>query len=207
MNNGRLSYAERSRLSKKATATEAAILYSLVSAVSFFTAIIQTCFFFNFRPFGFAPDLCLALTVACAVKFGSKIGGVAGLSAGFFLGAFSSPGITLASLFYTVIGIVVGVVASPEVSAKLSHFSIFILGVGSGAALSGLSGFIRICVTHSTAPLATYVAKSVFPEIFCTVLFSPAVYLLTAIVARQIRKKQGMSMRNNTSASSNKNLG
>ena len=191
MNNGRPSYTDRSRLSKKASVTESVILYSVVAAISFFTAIVQTCFFFNFRPFGFAPDLCLALTVACAVKFGPKIGGVAGLSAGFFLGAFSSPGITLAALFYTVIGITVGAVASPEASAKLSHFSIFILSVGAGAATDGLCSFIRICVIHSSAPLATYLAKTVFPEIFCTVIFAPAVYLLAAFVARQIRKRQG----------------
>lgn len=181
------------RQKRKMTSREAVFLFGSMVAVSFLTAIIQTCFFFNLRPFGFAPDLCLALTVACGVKFGSKTGGVIGLAAGFFLSAFSASGISLAALLYTVIGIVAGVLAAPETASKLSGFSLFLVGTLGGASINGLLGLVRICVIQSAAPVVSYIFKTVFPEMLCTLVFSPIIYLLAAIVAQNLRKRQGLS--------------
>lgn len=181
------------RQKRKMSRWEAVFLFGSAVAASFLTAIIQTCFFFNFRPFGFAPDLCLALTVACGVKFGSKIGGVIGLAAGFFLSAFSASGISLAALLYTIIGITAGILASPETASRFSPISLFFLGTAGGAAINGLIGLVSICVFQSTAPVVSYIFKTMFPEMFCTLAFSPAVYLLAAALAHNLRKRQGLS--------------
>lgn len=178
---------------RRLSTRDAILIFAVAAIVSFFTAIIQTCFFFNFRPFGFAPDLCLALTVACGIKFGPKFGGIIGLSTGFFIGAFSAPGLTLAALFYTLLGIAMGIFASPESASGFSHLSMFFMGTLAGAAIVGLGDIIKICVIHSAAPLATYIWNTVFPEIFCTLIFSPLIYFITALISRNLRKRQGLS--------------
>ena len=183
----------RGRQIKKISMTEAIFIFSIAAAAAFFTAIIQTCFFFNFRPFGFAPDLCLALTVACGIKFGPKFGGVVGLSAGFFIAAFSASGLSLAAIFYTLTGIAMGILASPESASKFSHISLFFIGVLCSAAIVGLGDIIRICVIHAAAPVIAYVFKTVLPEILCTTIFSPAIYFFTALASRKLKKRQGIS--------------
>lgn len=202
MNNGPFSHdhsegkalpRERGRQIKKMSKADAIIIFSIACGAAFLTAIIQTCFFFNLRPFGFAPDLCLALTVACGVKFGPKFGGIVGLCAGFFLSAFSSPGLSFAAIFYTLVGIAMGILASPESASKLSPLPLFLAGVACGAAITGLGDLIRICVVHSAAPIAIYIFKILFPEAFCTLVFSPIAFAITAITARHLRKRQGLS--------------
>lgn len=180
---------------RRLSTRDAILIFAAAAIIAFFTAIIQTCFFFNFRPFGLAPDLCLALTVACGVKFGPKFGGIIGLMSGFFLISFSAPGISLAVLFYTLVGIAMGILASPESSSRLAPFPLFLAGVVCGAAIIGLSDLVRICVVHSAAPIASYIFRTVLPEILCTLLFSTVTYLLTAIASRHLRKRQGLSVR------------
>lgn len=186
---------ERGRQIKKMSKADAILIFSIACFTAFLTAIIQTCFFFNFRPFGFAPDLCLALTVACGIKFGPKFGGVIGLAAGFFVGAFSAPGLSLAALFYMLMGISMGIFASPESASRLSNLSLFLAGTICGATIIGLGDVIRICIIHSAAPVFIYFFKTVLPEMLCTLVFSPAFYLPSALLARHLRKRQGRSVK------------
>ena len=172
---------------------DSVLIFSIACGAAFLTAIIQTCFFFNLRPFGFAPDLCLALTVACGVKFGAKFGGIVGLCAGFFISAFSAPGLSPAAIFYTLVGLAMGILASPESASKLSPLPLFLVGVACGAAIAGLGDLIRICIVHSASPIAIYIFKTLLPEAFCTLVFSPFVFAVAAIIARNLRKRQGLS--------------
>ena len=178
-----------SRFKDKMTVLEKILFGFACAAAAFFTAIIQTCFFFNFRPFGFAPDLCLALAVAAGIKFGARCGGLIGLLSGFFLDAFASNGFFLAIPFYMMLGVIMGLLASSDSETGLPHIPAFISGTAVGAVVSGLASTVKICVTYSSFNVADVIFKTVLPEIFITVLFSFTVYSLVALVSRLIKDK------------------
>ena len=160
---------------------------------AFLTAIIQTCFFFNFRPFGFAPDLCLALTVAAGVKFGPKCGGIIGLLSGFFIDCFSSSGFSLAIPFYVILGISLGFLAGESAGINIPKFFVFALGVLVGVLADGFLSTVGICLTFSSFNIGDVLFKTVLPEALCTAVFSPVVYAAAALFSRIIKKKQGLS--------------
>lgn len=177
------------RFKDKMTASEKFLFGLACTAAAFFTAIIQTCFFFNFRPFGFAPDLCLALTVACGIKFGPKCAGLVGLLSGFFLDTFSASGISLAIPFYILLGITVGIFSGEGSETNLPHIIIFIIGVIGGAAVSGFATTIHILLTYSSFIIGDVLFKTVFFEALCTVIFSFAVYPFAALVSKAVKNK------------------
>ena len=179
------------RFKDRMTAAEKTYFGIACTLAAFFTAIIQTCFFFNFRPFGYAPDLCLALTVACGIKFGPKCAGLIGLLSGFFLDAFSLSGISLAIPFYGALGITMGILAGEGSELNLPHFVIFLIGIFGGGAVSGLFTTVRILLTYSSFNTVDVIFKTVFPELLCTAAFSLTVYPLAALVSRIIKKNQG----------------
>ena len=183
------------RFKDRMTVAEKTYFGIACALAAFFTAIIQTCFFFNFRPFGYAPDLCLALTVACGIKFGPKCASIIGLLSGFFLDAFSFSGISLAIPFYVALGITVGIFASEGSELNLPHFVIYLIGIFGGGAVSGLFTTVRILLTYSSFNTVDVIFKTVFPELLCTAAFSLTVYPLAALVSRIIKKNQGFYQR------------
>ena len=179
----------RSRFKDKMTASEK-IFFGLACALAaFFTAIIQTCFFFNFRPFGFAPDLCLALAAVAGIKFGAKCGGIVGLLAGFFLDAFSANGISLAIPFYLMLGVIMGLLTAEGSNVSLSPFLLFLIGVGVGATVSGIAATASICMSYASFNIADVIFKTVLPEIVSTLVFSLIIYPPALLVARLVKDK------------------
>ena len=172
--------------------TSEKLLFALVcTSTAFFTAIIQTGFFFNFRPFGFAPDLCLALAAVCGLKFGSKCGGLVGLLAGFFLDAISSQGFSLSVIFYTLVGVAMGIAASPRSEISLPHFLIFLIGTAASAMLSGVGDIIKMLATHSSVLISSVLLKSALPALISTIVFSLPIYPIAALISNFLKKKQG----------------
>ena len=170
------------------------IFFGLTCTLSaFFIAIIQTCFFFNFRPFGCAPDLCLALAVATGLKFGAKCGGIVGLLSGFFLDCISSSGLSLAIPFYLALGITVGLLFNDDSELNLPHFILFLVGIGMGVIVKGFFSTVSICVTFSSFNIADVLFKTVLPEAISTLVFSLTVYPIAALISSVIRKKQGFA--------------
>ena len=177
----------------KMTVSEKIFFVAAFVLSAFLTAIIQTCFFFNFRPFGFAPDLCLALTVAVGVKFGHKSGGIIGLLSGFFIDCFSASGFSLAIPFYVILGIAVGFLAGESAGINLPSLVIFALGVLSGVLADSFLSTVGICLTFSSFNIGDVLFKTVLPEALCTALFSILVYAPVALFFLIIKKKQGVS--------------
>ena len=175
----------------KMTLGEKIFFGSACTLAAFLTAIIQTSFFFNFRPFGFAPDLCLALSAAVGVKFGPKCAGIVGLLSGFFVDCFSSSGVSLSIPFYIAVGLLMGFMTWEGSVINLPHFLTFLIGTGGGALAYGFLSTVVICLKFSSFNIGDVLFKTVLPEILITVAFSLAVYPTVALVYRIIRKKQG----------------
>ena len=177
----------------KMTASEK-IFFGLACTLSaFFISILQTCFFFNFRPFGMAPDLCLALAVASGLKFGAKCGGVIGLLSGFFLDAFTAEGFSLAIPFYLVLGVLTGLLFNESSEINLPHFVLFLISTVAGIALKGFASTVSVSITFSAFNIADVLFKTVLPEAISTLIFSLTIYFPAALVSTIIKKKQGFA--------------
>lgn len=175
----------------KMSSSEVLIFAIVCTAAALFTAVIQTGFFFNFRPFGVAPDLCLALSAVCGLKFGSKCGGIVGLLSGFFLDAISSRGFSLAVIFYTLVGIAMGIAASPRSEIDLPHFPIFLIGTAGSALICGIALLIEIFATDSSVLISSVIRRSTLPELLSTLVFSLPFYPAAALISNFLKKKQG----------------
>ena len=146
-----------------------------LALAAFITSIIQNGFFLNFRPFGSAPDLCLALVVAVAIKGDAKDGSLIGLFAGFFLDCFSKSGLSLLIPFYLLLGTVIGLISEGK---NLKGLPIFAFVTLVAAFARGLLSFFEACLTLSSFNVWLLIGKSVAPYIFVTVLFCPVVYFV-----------------------------
>lgn len=183
------------RFNDKMTGGETVFFALACGGAAMLTAVVQTSFFFNFRPFGFAPDLCLALAAVCGLMFGAKCGGIVGLLAGFFLDAFTFSGFSLAIPFYLIVGIVMGLLALPESGLNLAKFPLYLVGVSAGALVNAVAFVFWACITYSSFNIADLIFKTAMPELLCTVIFSMAVYPLGSFVSYLIKKKQGTAIK------------
>ena len=153
------------RFNDKMTSSELVFVGLGCAVAALLAAVIQTSFFFNFRPFGFAPDLCLALTVVSGLLFGAKCGGV------------------------------VGLLALPESGLSLAKFPLYLLSVAAGGSVYAIAFVFWSCITYSSFNIADIIFKTALPELISTLVFSVAVYPLGMLVLKFIKKKQGISIK------------
>lgn len=179
----------------KMTSSELVFVGLGCAVAALLAAVIQTSFFFNFRPFGFAPDLCLALTVVSGLLFGAKCGGVVGLFSGFFLDALTLAGFSLSIPFYVIVGVAVGLLALPESGLSLAKFPLYLLSVAAGGSVYAIAFVFWSCITYSSFNIADIIFKTALPELISTLVFSVAVYPLGKLILKFIKKKQGISIK------------
>ena len=154
-------------------------------AAAFFTAIIQTGFFLNFRPLDVAPDLCLALCVAVSIKYGAKNGALTGLFSGLCLDALSSVGISLLIPFYFAISIALGLWAEGKNTRGAATFAAAI-SVSSLLRISLI--FFEVCLSSPSIDIGALAGKVLLPNLLITLLFSPVIYLAVFLYGKLLDK-------------------
>ncbi len=178
------------------TAVEKICVVLACALAAMLTAVIETSFFYSFRPLGYAPDLCLALSVAAGLKFGAKCGGVVGVMTGFFVDSFADVGLSLSIPLYLAVGILAGIVSAMEAGRGMNGFLMFL---GSMVAAIGVGAMLTLvveCVLHFDMSILAAISRTV-AESICTLIFSPLVYLPIALLCRAIKKRtQRASIRN-----------
>lgn len=159
----------------------AAILIALL------TAALQSGFFLEIRPFGRAPQLCLALTVAVGMLFGERFGAVTGVASAVFIDAVSIGGLSLNILFYLVCGAAAGLLRLPEPRPlhDIARYSAIL-----AASCSAKQGFLLLWVlmTSPSVRFGKLITDLFLSEILCTVLFSIPLYLLISFIFALYRK-------------------
>ena len=143
-------------------------------AAAFFTAIIQTGFFMNLRPFGAAPDLCLVLCVAISVKYGAKNGALTGLFSGVCLDALSSEGISFLIPFYFAISVALGLWSEGK---NTRGGAVFAAAVSLAVALRVALIFFEACLSSASLDIGALIKTVLLPNALVTLIFSPVVYL------------------------------
>ena len=136
------------------------------------------------------PDLVLSAVIACAFGEDERVAGVCGLAAGFALDALGSFGVSLSPLFYGLAGYLAGVMIRFFMRRNLPSFMIYMLS--AAAARSVLTVMLAFFNLY-TVDISILFTKTVIPEFFLTVLFSPLLYL---IIALPMARKNKQSLKN-----------
>jgi len=178
------------------TLLEKTLFILACTIVAMLTAVIETSFFYSFRPLGYAPDLCLALAVASGLKFGPKCGGIVGVMAGFFVDAFASVGFSLAIPIYLALGVVSGIVSAMKAGRGAGGFLLFVSSVAAAIGLRALLSIILESLLHFDMSIVAAISRTL-SESVCTFIFAPAVYFPVAVLCRAVKKRtRGASIRN-----------
>ena len=159
--------------------------YLAIFAAVFFTAIIQTGFFLHLRPLGSSPDLCLALCVAVALKWGAKKGAIVGIMSGFCLDAFANAGFSLLIPFYFILSVSVGLIGEGN-NAK--GFPTFAAVASLSALMRVLLIFFELCLSASSFSASGVFINVILPHFIITTLFSPLLYLAVMAVDKLFGK-------------------
>lgn len=166
--------------------------YLAIFVAVFFTAIIQSGFFSEFRPFGVAPDLCLALSVAVALRWGAKSGAVVGIMSGFCLDCLSKPGFSLLIPFYFLLAVAIGLFAEDKNARGFVYFG---GAVAVSAVLRALLSFLELCLESPSFSTGKVLTGLMVPNIFVTLIFSPLAYLSVLLADRIFGRKDKTTRR------------
>ncbi|MCI6502399.1 MAG: hypothetical protein MSA49_04105 [Clostridia bacterium] len=164
-----------------------ALAYTACTAAAFFTAIVQTGFFMEFRPFHASPDLCLALVTAIFLFFGVRPAAVTAVAGGFFLDALSSDGISLRIFFYLL---ALGAFWFLRERRRRPIFFTFLLDTAGAAAVHFFLILLKTAVLEPLRLWDTFL-KFFLPNVLCTVLFAPLPFLLIWLIAAIRKKNRG----------------
>ena len=166
--------------------------YLAIFAAVFFTAIIQTGFFLDFRPLGVSPDLCLALCETVSLKWGAKKGAIVGIMSGFCLDAFSEVGLSPLIPFYFLLSVAIGLFAEGK-NAK--GFVFFAAAASLSATLRALLIFFEICLSAPSFSASGVFVQLILPHFLVTLLFSPLLYLATLTTEKLFGKNDKTTRR------------
>ena len=175
-----LSSETASAPSKNEPFCKGALNVWVCSVVAIFVAVLvasfQSGFFSAVRPFGKAPDLCLAFSVASGMLFGARFGAVSGVAVGFFIDALSVGGLSLNIPFYFICGAVSGILALPEIR-PFRDILRYLATLSSACLAKQILLSLWVVLTSPSIDVGSIVLELILLELLCTTVFSFIVYL------------------------------
>lgn len=154
----------------------------LVGTVLFLLCVIQTTVFGRWKLFGAVPDLMLAAVVLLGFCRGREEGAIFGIAAGVLVASLGSVGVTVAPVFYMVIGYVCGYFARAVYPKRFGSYLFFL---GAFLPFGAVRTLIQACLTHANPRPAMLLLYAILPELFGTLLCGAALFFpLRALIGR-----------------------
>lgn len=129
-----------------------------------------------------APSLALLLVLAVGFQLGEQEGSVCGLAVGWLCDAVGSRDVMLLPLVYFLCGWLSGVVGRRRLAHNLPSFFVFAM---CGGVLEAVYKYLLAAADTRAFPPPVWMLQALFPPLFLTVLFSPAVYGLVKLIHRE----------------------
>ena len=171
---------------------------ALSCIVAVFAAMIvasfQCGFFSVVRPFGLAPDLCIAFVAASGLLCGSRFGAVTGIAVGFFIDAMSVGGISPNIILYFLCGAAVGLFRVPE-PRPFREIWRYLSAVSAAAAAKKTLEAFWVVLTASDLDFSKLLIDFFVIGVTCTIAFSILVYLPVAVVFSLCRRSMASRQR------------
>ena len=158
-------------------------------AVLFLTSLIQTSFLPAVALFGAIPDLVLILVCGVAFYLGPVDGALFGLVGGILTDGLGGVGFSFSPILYTVIGVLLGLLAMAAFANKFIHWIIY---SAIFCLTKALYSIFRILLDSGEVRLGAALGSSVLPELFGTLLLSVALYVPAKWVAGLLRGRMSM---------------
>ena len=169
------------------------IVYFLaISAAAFFlVALLQTSFLPSVSLFGAIPDLVLIFVCGVSFYLGTVDGALAGLVGGILLDALGSVGFMISPIFYTAVGLFMGILSTNAFANKFIHWAIYSVVF---CVLKAFYSMFVILLASGDVSFGGALASAVLPEFFGTlllalVLLAPARWLSGLLRGRMSLKK------------------
>ncbi len=157
--------------------------------VLFLLAVFQTSFCSRVAaaiPHGAVPDLMLAAVIAIAIFDSERAGALAGIAAGFLIGALGGTGLNFLPLVYFLCGYVCGIWSTMSLSANFPSWCIY---MPAGGAVRGIATLVGIAYSYADYSFFAVLRQRMLPEFFITLLVSPLVYFLVRRTALYFNRR------------------
>lgn len=129
-----------------------------------------------------APSLAFLLVLAVGFRMGEQEGSICGLAVGWLCDAIGSRDVMLLPLLYFLCGWLSGVVGRRRLAHNLPSFFVFAM---CGGVLEAAYKYLLAAADTRAFPPPVWMLQALFPPLFLTVLFSPAVYGLVRLIHRE----------------------
>ena len=163
---------------------------TIIKAVVYtFFSISLICTVSSFLPAlgyrGAAPDLILCATIAIAYYEGERAAAIFGMLSGYALEAVGSTGFSILPVFYMLAGCVCALLFLNILGKNIGAYLIYV------AAFSLVRAAISLIYVQFTTPdfaMGSAFLRVVLPEYGITLLASPVIFLICALISHRLRK-------------------
>ena len=144
----------------------------------FLAAIVQTCIFARYQPFGVVPEIVLPCVLAVAIYDGERSAVICGIMGGFIIDSLGAGGFSASALVYMLLS----ALAALFTYSVLSHdFLSWVISAVASLAVSCLISSIYAALnTH--APFGEYIGRTFFAYVFSSFVCSLPFYLGTRFI-------------------------
>ena len=146
---------------------------ALVGVTLFLLCVVQTTVLGRWQLFGAVPDLMLCAVVLLGYCRGREEGALGGIAAGVFVAALGSVGLTVAPVFYLLVGYVCGFFARAVYPKRFLPYLFFL---GAALPFAAVKLLIQACLTYPNPRPAMLLLYAVLPELGGTFLCGAALF-------------------------------
>ena len=146
----------------------------------FAVALVQTCIFARYKPFGVVPELVLPCVIAIAVYDGERSATVCGIMGGVIIDSLGTGGFSASAPVYMIIAVVAALLTYSVLSHDfLSWVIATVFALIVGCLISAIYAAVAV-----DAPFFEYIGRVFFKYIFSSFVCSLPFYAVTRIIWR-----------------------
>lgn len=160
-----------------------------VGAALFLLCVLQTTVLGRWKLFGAVPDLMLCATVLLGYCNGREEGAIGGIAAGTLVAMLGSVGVTVAPVFYMMIGYVCGYFARAIYPKQFLGYLFFL---AASLPFGAVQTVIDACLTYGNPRPVMLFLHAILPGMAGTALCGAALFFPLRLLLEKKSRQQGV---------------
>ncbi len=144
----------------------------------FGSALVQTCVFARYQPFGVVPEIVLPCVIAIAIHDGERSATICGIMGGLIIDALGTGGFSASAVLYMLLAVVAAFLTYSVLSRD---FLSWVIATVLALVLCCLTSAIYARISVG-APFFEYLGRTFFKYVFSSFIFSLPFYLVTRLI-------------------------